>query len=162
MNPMLTRFPESVRIDGGRYPLNTDFRVGLRIMSAYEDPQLTRFERQVVLCRLLYQEQPSDFTQAVREGVRFLDGGEQPRETGGRRLYSFDQDGNLADPPDRPSDGKDALVEVPYAVSGSPRGYDLPAYDQLAKPPREGTADQRGKAALAGHGGAAGTAGGGP
>ncbi len=93
MNPMLTRFPESVRIDGVRYPLNTDFRVGLRIMSAYEDPQLTRFERQVVLCRLLYQEQPSDFTQAVREGVRFLDGGEQPRETGGRRLYSFDQDG---------------------------------------------------------------------
>ena len=78
MNPMLTRFPESVRIDGVRYPLNTDFRVGLRIMSAYEDPQLTRFERQVVLCRLLYQEQPSDFTQAVREGVRFLDGGEQP------------------------------------------------------------------------------------
>ena len=57
MNPMLTRFPESVRIDGVRYPLNTDFRVGLRIMSAYEDPQLTRFERQVVLCRLLYQEQ---------------------------------------------------------------------------------------------------------
>ena len=56
MNPMLTRFPESVRIDGVRYPLNTDFRVGLRIMSAYEDPQLTRFERQVVLCRLLYQE----------------------------------------------------------------------------------------------------------
>ena len=45
MNPMLTRFPESVRIDGVRYPLNTDFRVGLRIMSAYEDPQLTRFER---------------------------------------------------------------------------------------------------------------------
>ena len=24
MNPMLTRFPESVRIDGVRYPLNTD------------------------------------------------------------------------------------------------------------------------------------------
>ena len=46
-----------------------------------------------LLCRLLYQEQPSDVTQAVREGVRFLDGGEQPRETGGRRLYSFDQDG---------------------------------------------------------------------
>lgn len=61
MNPMLTRFPESVRIDGVRYPLNTDFRVGLRIMSAYEDPQLTRFERQVVLCRLLYQEQPVGF-----------------------------------------------------------------------------------------------------
>ena len=69
MNPMLTRFPESVRIDGVRYPLNTDFRVGLRIMSAYEDPQLTRFERQVVLCRLLYQEQPSDFTQAVQHYV---------------------------------------------------------------------------------------------
>ena len=41
MNPMLTRFPESVRIDGVRYPLNTDFRVGLRIMSAYEDPHLS-------------------------------------------------------------------------------------------------------------------------
>lgn len=49
MNPMLTRFPESVRIDGVRYPLNTDFRVGLRIMSAYEDPQLTRLDRKSVV-----------------------------------------------------------------------------------------------------------------
>ena len=168
MNPMLTRFPESVRIDGVRYPLNTDFRVGLRIMSAYEDPQLTRFERQVVLCRLLYQEQPSDFTQAVREGVRFLDGGEQPRETGGRRLYSFDQDGAYIYSAILQTHGIDLQTVKMHCgkfrmlTSGSPRGYDLPAYDQLAKPPREGTADQRGKAALAGHGGAAGTAGGGP
>lgn len=83
MNPMLTRFPESVRIDGVRYPLNTDFRVGLRIMSAYEDPQLTRFERQVVLCRLLYQEQPSDFTQAVREFASWMAGNSPGRPAAG-------------------------------------------------------------------------------
>ena len=60
MNPLLTSFPEAVRIDGVRCPLNTDFRVGLRIMAAYEDPGLTAVEKQVVLCRLLYQSQPPD------------------------------------------------------------------------------------------------------
>lgn len=93
MNPMLTRFPEAVRIGGVRYPLNTDFRVGLRIMAAYEDPGLTRVEKQIVLCRLLYQAQPPDFAQAVQEGVRFLDGGERPRGPQGARVYSFTQDG---------------------------------------------------------------------
>ena len=93
MNPLLTSFPEAVRIDGVRCPLNTDFRVGLRIMAAYEDPGLTAVEKQVVLCRLLYQAQPPDFAQAVREGVRFLDGGERPREPRGGRVYSFTQDG---------------------------------------------------------------------
>ena len=45
MNPMLTRFPESVRIDGVRYPLNTDFRVGLRITVSYTHLTLPTTER---------------------------------------------------------------------------------------------------------------------
>lgn len=93
MNPLLNRFPEAVRIDGVQYGLNTDFRVGLRIMAAYEDPALTGLEKQLVLCGLLYQKQPPDFSKAVRAGVRFLDGGEPPGERVGGRKYSFTQDG---------------------------------------------------------------------
>ena len=93
MNPMLNPFPEAVLIDGIRYPLNTGFRTGLRIMTAYEDPRLTGLEKQMVLCRLLYQSQPPNFAQAVREGVRFLDGGLPAREPKSGRVYSFVQDG---------------------------------------------------------------------
>lgn len=92
MNPLLRTFPEAVRISGVRCPLNTDFRVGLRIMVAYEDPRLTGFEKQLILCKLLYQEQPPNFERAVREGIRFLDCGETPREPMGGRTYSFTQD----------------------------------------------------------------------
>ena len=91
MNPLLRTFPEAVRISGVRCPLNTDFRVGLRIMVAYEDPRLTGFEKQLILCKLLYQEQPPNFERAVREGIRFLDCGETPREQRGGRTYSFTQ-----------------------------------------------------------------------
>lgn len=97
MSYLLDRFPEAVRIDGEVYPLNTDFRVGVRIMMAFEDPDLTEFEKQVVMCGLLYQKMPPDFERACAAAVKFLDCGETrttEEEDGPQkpRVYSFTKD----------------------------------------------------------------------
>lgn len=96
MSYLFDRFPEAVRIGGEVYPLNTDFRVGVRIMTAFEDPALTDFEKQVVMCGLLYQKMPPDFDLACAAAVKFLDCGEasEKREDVPQkpRVYSFTKD----------------------------------------------------------------------
>ena len=63
MNYLVDRFPDAVRVNGTIYPVNADFRVGLRIMCAFEDKRLTDWEKQIVMCSLLYRDsQPEDFT----------------------------------------------------------------------------------------------------
>lgn len=97
MSYLTNRFPEAVRIDGVTYSLNTDFRVGIRIMTAFEDPALTDFEKQAVMCGLLFPHMPPDFERACAAAVKFLDCGEtKSREDDDRpqaaRLYSFVKD----------------------------------------------------------------------
>ena len=60
MSILTDSLPVSVEIGGREYPLNTDFRVGLRIMEAWEDSELTEREKQWVMLKLLYPEIPED------------------------------------------------------------------------------------------------------
>lgn len=97
MNHLIDRFPEAVRIDGEVYPVNTDFRVGLRIMAAFEDSKLMDFEKQAVMCGLLFQKQPPDFDRACAAAIKFLDCGEEPEKVDAdlpqpTRVYSFTKD----------------------------------------------------------------------
>lgn len=97
MSHLTDRFPEAVRIDGVIYPINTDFRVGIRIMTAFEDPRLTGFEKQAVMCGLLFQNQPPDFGKACAAAVKFLDCGENRKDDSEeqgdeKRVYSFTKD----------------------------------------------------------------------
>lgn len=97
MSYLIDRFPEAVRIDGETYPLNTDFRVGIRIMMAFEDAKLTDFEKQAVMCGLLFQKMPPDFHRACMAAVKFLDCGEEPSKGDDERphsdrVYSFTKD----------------------------------------------------------------------
>lgn len=94
---MLTdAFPQAVRVCGNVYPVNTDFRVGLKIMEAYEDPRLTRWEKQSVMCGLLFPQMPPYYEPAVKAAIKFLDCGKDPREdTGGPRVYSFTRDADF-------------------------------------------------------------------
>lgn len=94
MNVLADRFPTSVEIDGAEYELNTDFRVGLTIMLAFEDPELTAQEKNLVMLRKLYKEIPPDPQKACELAVFFLDCGEERGEGGDapRRVYSFSKD----------------------------------------------------------------------
>lgn len=91
-SPILDRFPHAVRINGFVYELNTDFRVGLKIMEAFEDHNLTNFEKQVVMCGLLFRHMPDDFSAASAAARKFLDCGKEPKEPSGGRVYSWVQD----------------------------------------------------------------------
>lgn len=94
MGALLNGLPYAVEIDGKEYKINADFRTGLRIILAFEDTELTLSEKVFILVEQLYKEVPEDFVKAVSAGIRFLDCGEEQREScgNGRRMYSFRQD----------------------------------------------------------------------
>ncbi|ADY54714.1 putative protein GP15 [Syntrophobotulus glycolicus DSM 8271] len=97
MNILTEQLPTAVEIDGAVYELDTDFRSCLNIILAFEDQELTDYEKQIVLLQLLYREIPENAKEACRLGVKFLDCGEEQGEGGSHgdgagRLYSFNQD----------------------------------------------------------------------
>lgn len=71
-----------------------DFRVCLKVITAFEDPELTGFEKQLVMLKNLYPSIPEDIKAATIQAVKFLDGGKEHREEGepSPRLYSFSKD----------------------------------------------------------------------
>lgn len=89
---LIEKFPHAVRINGEVYELNTDFRVGLKIMQAFEDSCLAKLEKQVIMCDLLFQKMPDDINAAAIAAVKFLDCGKQRREVHSGRVYSFSKD----------------------------------------------------------------------
>ena len=100
MNILVEQLPETLDVGGIEYPINTDFRDCLRTILAYEDPELTGYEKQIVLLSNLFLEVPEDASEAVRQGLQFLNGGETVAEEdseGGmvHRLYSFAKDANF-------------------------------------------------------------------
>ena len=96
MNVLIDGLPTAVEIDGLEYELNTDYRVGLQIMTAFEDPELTGFEKQAVMLQLLYPVIPPDTRQAAELAVKFLNCGQNPqpgdKEADTTRYYSWSQD----------------------------------------------------------------------
>ena len=60
MNYLLEQMPQSVLIDGEAVPINTDFRVCLRIIQALEDDWLMEHEKLTVLITLLYPDPPKN------------------------------------------------------------------------------------------------------
>lgn len=86
------KFPHAVRINGEVYELNTDFRVGLKIMQAFEDPRLATLEKKVIMCDLLFQNVPKDLNAATIAAIKFLDCGKPRREANSGRVYSFSKD----------------------------------------------------------------------
>ena len=77
MNYLLEKMPQAVMIDGRAVPINTDFRVCLKAIQALEDERLTEHEKLTVLLTLLYPEQPKDTALAIKQGLKFLNLGEE-------------------------------------------------------------------------------------
>jgi len=97
MNVLIDTLPTAVEIDGEEYELNADFRTGTQIMTAFEDNELTDFEKQSIMLQLLYKEIPQNRVKAQEMAVKFLNCGEVSKvdpasEQDSERLYSFKQD----------------------------------------------------------------------
>lgn len=101
MNILTDQLPDAIRVNERIYEVNSDFRDCLRIILAFEDNELVPIEKQMVLVDNLYKEPVAaeDYGEAIRKGVRFLDGGGQADDDedgeSGPRVYSFGKDANL-------------------------------------------------------------------
>lgn len=99
MNLLVDTLPEAVAVGGVIYPIRCDHRTCLRIILAFEDPDLTAAEKRALLLYNLYPEIPENVQEAYEVGVRFLDGGKTPEADGEARnrprVVSFSKDANL-------------------------------------------------------------------
>lgn len=103
MSILTEQLPEAVLIDGVEYPINTDFRVAIKIIEAFESEELTGLEKNEIMLELLYGENniPDNIIpEALEMALRFLDGDcdeaekspDEDDSPGESRLYSFTQD----------------------------------------------------------------------
>lgn len=95
INLLTDDLPTAVLVDGDEYEINTDFRNSLLVIMAFEDPELAGYEKQVRMLTNLYPVIPSNVESAVKQAVRFLDCGEEAKESSGaapHRFYSFVKD----------------------------------------------------------------------
>jgi hypothetical protein len=94
---MIGLLPKSLTVDGVPREIRSDFRVALTILEAYEDPDLTEFDKARVLLELLYVE-PQTSDEAAQKAVWFLDGGDVPHAKTSVRVMDWQQDEHLIFP----------------------------------------------------------------
>lgn len=93
MNIILDGLPEAVKIGGAAVKINTDFRVCLKILRAFDDERLTDSEKLTVLVTLLYPEIPQNIALAISQGLKFLNMGKEPeaaRKT--PQIFNYEKD----------------------------------------------------------------------
>lgn len=100
MNILIEDLPQFIEIHDQEYPINCDFKTCLKIILAFEDEELTSYEKQIVMLECLYQETPENTQLAIDNAVWFLNGGQDAGEDEGDgeyspRLYSFSKDANF-------------------------------------------------------------------
>ena len=80
---MIGSLPTALEIGGKEYAIRSDFRVILRIYSAFADPELDEREKCYVCLKCLYAEDiPREHLQeAVNKAYWFVGGGDVPQES---------------------------------------------------------------------------------
>ncbi len=93
---MIGELPKSLVVSGKEYPVRSDFRVALLIFQAYNDANLSGYEKMMVCVRCLFEEVPGDITSAIKMAIWFLDGGDVPKSSSnGPKLLDWEQDESL-------------------------------------------------------------------
>ena len=96
---MIGVLPTSLEVDGRNYEIRTDFRVALLIFQAFNDPELTDYEKNVICLQSLYKEIPSNVEAACTKAAWFLDGGDKPRsKQAPTKVIDWEQDEQLMFP----------------------------------------------------------------
>jgi hypothetical protein len=110
---LVDTLPEHITVHGEKYKVHSDFRTCLKIIMAFEDPELTPQEKQMVLLGNLYKKIPADISEALRQANIFLNGGEvqEGTEAPTHRLYSFSKDARFIYAAFRQTHGLDLAEE---------------------------------------------------
>lgn len=100
MNILVDKFPTKINLKGRIFKINSDFRVGIKIIQMYEDETLAQEEKTFIMLKLLYKEKiPQELIEeAINKAIIFLNADENinnKNETSDipvKRLYSFTKD----------------------------------------------------------------------
>lgn len=90
---MIGRLPTSLEVNGKQYDIRTDYRDCLLIMQAFNDVDLTDYDKLQITIQILYCEIPEDIEEAYNKAIWFLDCGDTVNKPYSRKpLYDFEQD----------------------------------------------------------------------
>lgn len=93
--------PTRLEVSGREYAIRTDFRDVLKILTAFDDPELEANEKQYVCLFILYQDfdtlPPEDYGAAYEAAVKFIDNGMEG-DGKGPRTMDWEQDAALLFP----------------------------------------------------------------
>lgn len=93
-NILFDALPDTVTVDGREYAIDTSFRSCLKTVLAFEDNELTGYEKQGILLANLFIESPENTTAALEAAQMFINGN-QPRNDDDEAqpvFYSFRKD----------------------------------------------------------------------
>ncbi len=98
---MVWELPTRLEVGGREYEIRTDFRDILRILCAFEDPDLTDKEKNVVCLQVLYVDADSipaeHYGEALEAARSFIDHGTEPNP-GSAKTMDWEQDAHLIFP----------------------------------------------------------------
>lgn len=91
---MIGVLPKSLNVNGRKIDINSDYRVCLTIMEAFNDPELNDYEKWQVALRLLYKEkiQVEEMQAACDQAAFFLNCGNKIKPNTRRPLYDWNED----------------------------------------------------------------------
>jgi len=92
---LIEGLPTAIEINDVEYDVDANYQTGIKIIMAFEDNELTQYEKCMILVELLYKEVPHNMNEAVKQGIKFLNCGDISQgsaEGDGIRKYSFTQD----------------------------------------------------------------------
>lgn len=100
---MIGLLPKTLKINDTDYAIRSDFRIALRVLEAYNDPDLSDYDKAVVCLQCIYPSFDSipkdDIQSALELAYWFLDGGDSPKtKTNERKVIDWKQDERIIFP----------------------------------------------------------------
>ncbi len=100
---MIGKLPKELEVNGVMRSIQSDFRIALLIFQAYNDSELSDWDKTIVMLDCLYDDFDSfsqnDIQDAMDKAVWFLDGGKELEETKQpRKLIDWEQDEQIMFP----------------------------------------------------------------
>ena len=99
---MIGELPTQLEISGEMYSIRTDFRDIIKILCAFNDPELKNEEKIYICLFILYEEfeniSESEYEEAFQKAIAFIDQGSQENNKHSPRLMDWEQDEQIMFP----------------------------------------------------------------
>lgn len=93
---LIADLPTKIRVNDKIYDINYDYRSIIKIITAFEDPNLYDVEKVKIMVNLLYRDNiPNEnLEEACKKASLFIDLGQKITKRTTKRIYSFSKDAN--------------------------------------------------------------------